>query len=156
VIETYQAPTEIALELWPALVPFINRAARYHPFLDQAGLRSLVARGFATIFVAVKGDAVVGFTAIEVVQYPGRRVANVIFAGGAYGFLETLVTELKGKMAAWGRAQGATAMSLTGRPGWLKLARKHGWTVQPQVFVTEELTDERRRRKPDPDQQDPE
>jgi len=140
VIRTYQAPTDIALELWSALVPFIDRAARYHPFLDQAGLRELVVRGFATIFVAVEGDTVMGFAAIEVVQYPSRRVANVIFAGGAYGFLETLVTELKGKMAEWGRLHGATAMSLTGRPGWLKLARKHGWTVQRQVFVTEELT----------------
>lgn len=150
-MKLHQAPGEIALELWPALVPFINRAAHYHPFLDQAGLKLLVSRGYTTIFVAVEGDAVMGFAAVEVVQYPSHRVANIIFAGGAYGFLGPLTSGLMDMIEAWARANECGALSLTGRPGWTRLARRHGWKCQQQVMVHKELTDERRRIESNPD-----
>jgi hypothetical protein len=123
----------------------IGRAAHYHPFLSAAAFQVLVAAGHARIFLATRGGSVLGFAGCEVVQYPGQRVINVIFAGGVPGFLSTLTGELRESIEAFGRAHGCTSISLTGRPGWLRLARSHGWKHQRQVLAHKELTDGRRR-----------
>ncbi len=141
-----------ALELWPALEPFIDRAAKFHPFLDAEGLKLLVTHGYATVFITTNDAGVLGFAAVEVIQYPQQRVANIIFAGGGYGFLASLTGELMSLIEAWAREQGATSISLTGRPGWMRVAKRFGWTSQPQVAVHKELTDERRRGHTDPEQ----
>lgn len=50
--------------------------------LDLAQLRMLIATGRAQVFVMLADDVITGALAIEPVQYPNFRAANVISAGG--------------------------------------------------------------------------
>lgn len=65
----------------------------------------------------------------EMINYPQKRVLNVFLAGGEMGQLMEMLESAK----EWGRMEGCTAISMTGRKGWLKVLDKQGW--EPQ-FVT--------------------
>ncbi len=143
-----------ALELWPVLEAHIARAVHYHPFLTVEDFRLLVAADRSCVFLVTRAAAVLGFAACEVVQYPGRRVVNIMLAGGVHGFLGPLTTVLMDRIEVWAAERGATSLSMTGRPGWLRLARTFGWKHQRQVLAHKELTDVGRRRIHNPDGQD--
>lgn len=75
------------------------------------------------LFIATNADGVLGFAVMEVVQYPSRKVANILCAGGDKGFLSVALHELLPRLKAWGAEQGADTFALTGRPGWVRLLR---------------------------------
>lgn len=72
----------------------------------------------------------------EIIEYPRRRALNFWLAGGNLAELEAIYLTAE----AWGREQGCTVASTSGRPGWERtfLTRRQGW--QPRtVVMTKEL-----------------
>lgn len=59
----------------------------------------------------------------EIVQYAKRRSLHVFLAGGD---LEEILGGIS-SVAAWGKAQGCDAMTLSGRRGWEKVLGNHGF-----------------------------
>lgn len=70
----------------------------------------------------------------EIVVYPQKKVLNVFLGGGE---LEELAG-MHGDVIKWARAQGCTAVSISGRKGWERAFRRYGW--QPlHVTLTKEI-----------------
>ena len=71
----------------------------------------------------------------EIQEYPQRRTLHFFLAGGNLAELEVM---LPGIME-WGRTQGCTAASMTGRRGWERtFLKREGWTAN-LVVMTKEL-----------------
>jgi|TARA_B100000497_G_C7403238_1_gene255252 hypothetical protein len=62
----------------------------------------------------------------EIINYPRKKVFHVFLAGGSLNEIKAFhkpATE-------WAKAQGCSAMTLTGRPGWEKALASEGWEYQ--------------------------
>jgi hypothetical protein len=140
-------PTDFVPDLWPAIEKHAEAACEYHPFMDALDLARIIMKGNARLFVAFEGEKVQGFAAMEVVQYPRRKVANVLAAGGDKGFLSVAILEMLPILKQWGREQGADTFAISGRPGWLKALQNEDGKAVTLVTWSTRLGDVEGRRK---------
>ena len=59
----------------------------------------------------------------EIIAYPRKKVLHVFLAGGK---MDQLMDMIEG-VAAWGRGQGCSSMTMAGRLGWERVFGKMGW-----------------------------
>jgi hypothetical protein len=130
----YHVPAHLIEDIWPAIEGHVSRACVYHPFMGASDVRTLLDNGLAELFIATDPKGVMGFGVLEVVEYPRCRVANILGAGGKHGFLAVSINELLPFMIAHGKTRGATVVTLSGRPGWLRALRHLGG--RSQRFIT--------------------
>ena len=71
----------------------------------------------------------------EIIEYPQRRVLNFFLAGGHLAELEAMLPGIE----AWGRTQGCTEASLSGRKGWVRSFLAHEGWHESLVVMTKEL-----------------
>lgn len=149
----HAVPTDLVPDLWPAIEPHAEAACEFHPFMESRDLARTIMKGNARLFIVTEGGKVQGFAAMEVVDYPRRKVANVLAAGGESGFLSVAIHDLLPHLKQWGREQGADTFAISGRPGWLKALRDEGGESLPLVTWWTRLGDEGRRQlqESDPD-----
>ncbi len=96
-----------------------------HDFEDiVAGLH----RGVLQLWPTPKGCIVT-----EIVVYPKKKVLNVFLGGGE---LEQIL-DMHSDVIAWAKAQGCAALTMTGRFGWKKPLKAHGWKAQHASYVKE-------------------
>lgn len=140
-------PTDLVPDIWPAIEKHAQAACEYHPFMDALDLARLIMKGHARLFVSFENGSVQGFAAMEVVQYPRRKVANVLAAGGDRGFLSVAILDMLPILKQWGREQGADTFAISGRPGWLKALRNEDGEAVQLVTWSTRLGDVEGRRK---------
>ena len=109
--------------------PWIESALGYsggtHDFSDIVeGLQ----RGVLQLWPTPKGCIVT-----EIVVYPKKKVLNVFLGGGE---LEQIL-DMHKDVIAWAKAQGCSALSMSGRFGWKKPLEAHGWKHQHASYVKE-------------------
>lgn len=141
----HHVPIHLVPDIWPAIERHVERAMDYHPFMDKEDVFASLILGGCQLFIATQDREILGFAVMEVVHYPSRKVANVLAAGGGKGFLSVAVHELLPVLQAWGREQGADTFALTGRPGWVRALRTHGFQSVPHVTMWADLNVEGRR-----------
>lgn len=96
-----------------------------HNFDDVAeGLKS----GVLQLWPTPKGCIVT-----EIVLYPRKRVLNVFLGGGELDQILDMHTDV----VNWAKAQGCTALTMSGRAGWKKPLAPHGWKPQHATYVKE-------------------
>lgn len=132
-------------DIWPAVESHVAAACELHPFMEAQDVRTLVEHGFAYLFIATDETGVMGFGVLEVVQYPRCRVANILGAGGRRGFLAVAIDELLPFMTAFGKTQGATVVTLSGRPGWLRALRHMSGRSQRYITWWADIDEGRRK-----------
>ncbi len=94
-----------------------------HTFDDVV---QMVVEAKAQLWPAPRGVAIT-----EIIEYPQKRVLHVfLYAGDLDQALEMVDSA-----EAWGRTQGCTSMTMSGRFGWQRVLDKHGWKP---VLVTME------------------
>ena len=69
----------------------------------------------------------------EIVIYPRKTVLHVFLAGGDMDQLFDMIDSA----ADWGRGQGCTSMSLSGRLGWQRAMKPLGWEAKMVVMEKE-------------------
>lgn len=106
----------------PWIEAALDHAGGSHTFEDVV---ELVRSGHAQLWPAPRGCAVT-----EIVVYPRKRVLHIFLAGGELDQLK----DMFGDAAAWAKAQGCDAMSLSGRVGWSRAMASDGWTTQAVVM----------------------
>lgn len=74
-----------------------------------------------------------GCIVTEIVTMPRRKVVNVFLGGGE---LEQLAN-MHDAVIDWAKAQGCTAATIHGRPGWERAFKPLGWTPLYRVLVKE-------------------
>lgn len=72
-----------------------------------------------------------GVAITEIIVYPRKRVLHVFLAGGEMDQL----TDMIDAAADWGRSQGCTSLTMSGRLGWQRVLSKFGW--KPVMMVME-------------------
>lgn len=109
--------------------PWIEAALEYsggtHSFLDV--VEGLCA-GTMQLWPADKGCIVT-----EIVVYPKKKVLNIFLGGGE---LEQIL-DMHENVIDWAKAQGCSALTMTGRFGWKKPLAKHGWKPLHSSYVKE-------------------
>lgn len=109
--------------------PWIEAALGYsggtHDFGDiVTGLE----RGVLQLWPTPKGCIVT-----EIVVYPKKRVLNVFLGGGE---LEQIM-DMHGDVIEWAKAQGCSALTMSGRLGWKKPLEARGWRHQHASYAKE-------------------
>lgn len=94
-----------------------------HTFDDVA---QMVIEGKAQIWPAQRGVAIT-----EIIEYPRKRVLHVFLAAGELDQLLDMIQSAED----WGRTQGCTSLTMSGRFGWQRVLDKHGFKP---VLVTME------------------
>lgn len=76
--------------------------------LDVDQLRLLCSQGRAEVFVALRSGEIIGACAVETIQYPNFKAANVISAGGRGVYNPSFWAEFKGwlKSMGYSKVQG--------------------------------------------------
>jgi hypothetical protein len=143
-VAIYHVHPRFLPDIWEEIEADVSRACEHHPFLDSKDVRRLIEVGHATLFIATKGGQIMGFCALEVVQYPSRTVCNVLGIGGKRGFL-AMVDELIPMVLDFGKSQGATVIALSGRPGWLRALRHTGGRSQRFITMWADIDEQWRR-----------
>lgn len=126
------------VDIWPAAVPFLARALKYHPFLTPETLLGVLLRGKASLIVFVDGE-VVGAAAMEAMAYPPDLVGNVIALGGVRGFYRTYIDQAVDALERWCRFQNCTKISALGRQGWSRFLARRGGCTQQLVCAWKDL-----------------
>lgn len=143
----YSVPTQFVADLWPSIEKHLDRALEHHPFLEAQDVYDLLHEGLLRLFIATADQKVTGFALMEVVNYPRRKVANVLAAAGEHGFLSVLVQEVLPELQKWAKEQGADTFALTGRPGWVRALRGKGFEDAAYVTMWANLDEQGRRRR---------
>lgn len=133
-VPIYHVPTRFLPDIWPAIEGFVTEVCEQHPFMDAPDIRVVLEHEFGSLFIATDEKGVMGFGVLEVIQYPRRKVANVLAAGGRPGFSSVAVDELLPFMIEHGKTQGATVVAYSGRPGWIRKLTRFGG--QSKRFIT--------------------
>lgn len=74
-----------------------------------------------------------GCIVTEIVVYPRKKMLNVFLGGGE---LDQLL-DMHKDVIAWSKAQGCEAITITGRFGWKKPLKAHGWKPMHASFIKE-------------------
>lgn len=143
----HRISSDTVIELWPLVEDHAAAAMEHHPFMDAPDLLEQILGGHAQLFIATHDRAFIGFAAMEVLQYPRFKVANVLAAGGHKGFLGVCVKDLFPELEAWAREQGADTFAVHGRPGWLRVSRAFEGTHRRTYGVAWRRLDHERRRQ---------
>lgn len=76
---------------------------------DIEDVEQAVETGHMQLWVGPKGAVIT-----EVLNFPRKKVLHFFLAGGEMDQIK----DFKASVFAWGKAQGCTEMTLTGRVGW--------------------------------------
>lgn len=147
----HRISSDTVIELWPLIEEHAIAAMEHHPFMDAPDLLTQIISGHAQLFIATHERAFIGFAAMEMLQYPSCRVANVLAAGGNRGFLSVSVKDLYPELEGWAREQGADIFAVHGRPGWLRVSRAFEGSHRRKYGVAWRRLDHERRRQPKQD-----
>lgn len=125
---------ETAAEFWPEIRPFVSRALKYDVFnqFKISDIERQVREGFARVMICTAGEQLVAAHVLQIFKaIGGERVLHVLATAGddSHLWMRALTDELE-KLA---RTEGATAITMAGRPGWAKKLTKLG-------FKTEQIT----------------
>jgi len=74
-----------------------------------------------------------GCIVTEIVVYPRKRMLNVFLGGGELD----QILDMHQDVIQWAKAQGCTALTMTGRAGWKKPLAKHGWNQLHSSYIKE-------------------
>jgi hypothetical protein len=65
-----------------------------------------------------------------ITDFPQKRVLHVLLAGGDM----QQIIDFQESAAAWGKSHGCTQMTLSGRLGWQRALKNHGWRVSGVIM----------------------
>lgn len=132
-----------AVEFWPELQPYVLRALEYDHYnqVTLPGLVEQLRRGLAQTLVAADANGNMLSATVLMLHKTksGERVLHVIASAGddSARWLPQLIE----KFHEIARQEGATSVTMTGRPGWGKKLHKFGFRVA-QVDMRMAVIDE--------------
>lgn len=118
--------TADVLKVWQQVEPHVERALE-HAFDDMTPtqvLGMLLTEKLSLVLVT-KGDVVIASMTFEICEFAAGKVCHIMTVGG--DDLETWVEEFVEIWKAIGRETGCSHLSIKGRKGWERYARKHGF-----------------------------
>lgn len=92
--------------------------------------------GHYSLWVAFDKDSaeIVGFFAVEVKQYPQRRMLVIQHCVMEPGSLKELEPRMQELGARYGKDMGCAGIEFVGRPGWKRYSKKHRYHSQSVMY----------------------
>lgn len=106
----------------------VSELARCRRFLEPALAYNGGTHGWDDIAAGVEAGklqlwpAPNGALVTEILKYPRQRVCNVFLGGGDLEQLKAMVASVE----AWAKVQGCGAVTVLGRPGWVRALAPFG------------------------------
>lgn len=132
-------PASLVPDLWPGVEKHIIASLREHPFLTADGVLQLLLAGRAQL-ILVTHSGIDGAAVLEIVEYPARRVGNVLALGGERGFNRRNFPALAEHLERWCLEKRCDSMMLLGRLGWSRIATQRGGKTLPLLLAWKPLT----------------
>ena len=113
--------------------------ARCKPWIEAALSYSGGTHGFDDVVAGLqKGTLQLwptprGCIVSEIVVYPKLKQLNIFLGGGELD----QILEMHEDVIAWAKAQGCSALTMTGRFGWKKPLKAYGWQPLHASYVKE-------------------
>ena len=109
--------------------PWIEAALEYSGGTDNfVDVAEGIIQGNMQLWPSPRGCIVT-----EIVVYPRKKVLNVFLGGGK---LDQLL-DMHNDVTAWAKSYGCEALTITGRFGWKKPLKAHGWKPLHASFQKE-------------------
>lgn len=114
------------LKVWDAVEPHIEQALE-HAFDDMTPTQVLgmILTDRLNLVLVTKGPEVVASMTFELCEYASGKVCHIMTVGG--DDMEQWVDEFVEVWKAIGIETGCSHLSIKGRAGWARYARKHGF-----------------------------
>lgn len=109
--------------VWPRVRDWLAAALEHYEgkAMSSRAMRERIRRRRYGLLVGTRGERIVGAVVLEFGEQRGRRVLNLVAAGGERGrALELVGPTLWEGVRAVGRALGADCVRVEGRRGWLR------------------------------------
>ena len=135
-----QLPTHMIPGLWPALLPFLERACRAHPLESPRNLLRKALDGKAAVCIESDDGIILTVFVLEVHQYPERDVCLVAALSGRPGFMSRLPA-ISDWVDQWAKLHGCAGIAIMGRPGWARVFKQPGVEHTKLVMAYRSLTD---------------
>lgn len=117
---------DTAIGLWPTIGEHFKRSLEAaHDDMTEHTLLAMTLDGRLIPLVICHDDVIVGSALLEIATFKTKRVLHCIhFAGDE---MELWVDEWMETWKALARELGCNVISIKGREGWARYARKHGF-----------------------------
>ena len=134
-IKILELTQQQASGFWSELEPYVQRALSFDMYASTsvADLERQVKQGYARVLICARGEDLLAANVVQLFKTTiGERVLHVLATAGDESnvWLAPLI-DLLNDIAA---TEGATAITMSGRPGWGRKLRPYGFkTDQVQL-----------------------
>ena len=142
VLHVVLVPPEGLFMFWPEVSRLLlDNPETWNKAQTIADIHSAITAGRLQLWVSIDVDQQVYMAALtELKQFPVHRILHVVWGAGKY--MDVIFEAGLSAMESYAKAQGATAIAIDGRPGFIKRAKKLGYEFV-QTTVMKELPEER-------------
>ena len=149
-IKILELKNDQALDVWDELAPFVQRALAFDIYstITLEEIHKQVQRGFARVLICADGERLLAANVVQLFKNAmDERVLHVLATAGdeSHRWLAELVETLNDLAAT----EGAIALTMSGRPGWARKLRPHGFRTD-NVQMRRPVNNEQRRKESEP------
>lgn len=129
-------PSHQLCDIWDRVEPFIVSAcARSNgKYLPADVAKALLARDMQ-LWTSINGETVEAILVTQIVNYPRKRVCQLLIATGEDAEHWTPFIE---QIEEWAKEQGCQAVEPVPRPGWERILKRYGYE-KTHVFLWKDL-----------------
>jgi len=127
-------PGQVALVV-PALLPFLQESQKWtrgRATVDD--ILRMVLMGQMHLWAVHETGTVHGHVVTEVKQYPQIKMLIIQYCAMSPGVQDQVDAVMHETAERFARDAGCAGVEFVGRPGWRKVAEKHGYDVQSVVY----------------------
>lgn len=122
-------PSHLVNDIWDSVKRFVISALEFcYDDTDEFDLKQAIINNKLLLVVITDNDKIVSSVTIEVSELRGKKVCHIFTLGGED--IDTWINQFMEVWRAIALEQNCDFISMKGRPGWQRYAKKHGFTHQ--------------------------
>lgn len=114
---------------WKRCKPWIEKAIKHQDMYNIDDVENQIRKGFFTLWPG-KNSAII----TEIVVFPQIKIMNLLFCGGDYSELQSIVDT---SIEQFAKQLGIQRLSGGGRKGWIRKLKHLGW--KNEHIISKEL-----------------
>jgi hypothetical protein len=137
-VEIFEVPAQLVKGVWEELHTPLVSAMRYHEGMDVDDLLMLCESTHLTMLVAAVEDEIKGVVVTRLVQFPKKRMCEVVAVAGKNGQTRSWVNDGLKFLDDFAIRNGCDFIYGIGRKGWM-VAKDCGYKAETRSILKKEL-----------------